>query len=109
MRTELIIDMTLKKHVKKRIGIFLSIFSIITLLFYIRSFMTIDGFDFFGFFIALFFLIFFSIAFLFFEASELKSKKEFASQKFNQLTGIVLIVLLIATLTWFMRAATNTF
>lgn len=102
-------DITLRKHIFKRIGIFISILLVITLLFYIHSLISIDGFAFFSFFVAMFFLVFFSIAFLLFEASELKFKKEFANQKFNQFIAISLILFLTITLIWFLLGATNNF
>lgn len=105
----MIVSMTLKKHIIKRITIFTSILAMLFLLFYAYCFITIDEFLFFEFFIVLFFFIFFSIAFLIFEASELKIKKQFENRKFNLLTGGALTLFLIMVLVWFVWAAACNF
>ncbi|WNM20378.1 hypothetical protein [Flavobacterium capsici] len=86
--------MSLKKHIIKRVSIFLAISLILFLLLYILSFFLNNGFDIGYFFIALGFHIFFSIAFLFFEASELKSKGESSNRMFNLITAIALTIIL---------------
>jgi len=86
--------MSLKKHIIKRVSIFLAISLIIFLLIYVQSLFSIDGFVLGYFFLALWFQIFFSIAFLFFEASELKSKGEHSSRIFNLITAITLTIIL---------------
>lgn len=101
--------MTLKKHILKRIVTFTSILGIIILLFYLYAFVRIDGFVFFEFFCVMLLVIFFSIAFLLFEASELKSKKEFANRKFNLFTAFSLILVLVTTLVIFLNGAVLNF
>lgn len=64
------------------------------LVFYTKSFFSIDSDWFAEFIFACFFVVFFSIAFLFFEASELKSKKEFTIRKFNLILAITLTIVL---------------
>lgn len=88
--------MSFKKQLIKRTTIFFSILLIATMIFYIGSFFSLAGFMFFEYALTIVLIIFFSIFFLFFEASELKDLGENSSRMFNLIAGGFLTLLLVA-------------
>lgn len=101
--------MSFKKQLIKRTTIFFSILLIATLIFYIGSFFSLDGFMFFEYGLTIVLIIFFSIFFLFFEASELKDLRENSSRIFNLIAGGFLTLLLVAVCIYVTLGAANNF